>query len=755
MSINNNKLNFKKNDNDNARENVTRKNNKELKTGNFIKSFKIKCNIEEIFLRSEFTLDIQNESGNTAKIFIPLAISVNSFIIAAKAEHGGKEYQLDYFPSFHTKNKNIKSPVNVILSRIDDSILQILIDELQNDEKITIKLYTMEILKQNGDFYEFMLYNTIDPRSMNKENNTGFDFPFFSSEDPVYDFIFDITINSQYKLNNIECLTHDVDIRKYNNKIRINRKNDISPEDGNLFFRYQILNRADTALYYSPKSNHFLIENNNKINISNEYSLQEYFFVIDISENIGNKALSLQKELLSAMLSKLHEIDKFNIIFFSSSYYLFSERSLFASNENVREALNFAKNIGAFGSGSIEEAIKHSSEAILTPGFSRNYILLSNFIFCGEAPSIDKISNYILQNKIFLVFTGNSFNHKFAEEIAGRTLSECFVLPSKRAVRELTESLQNHINSEQISEVLIDFDKSSVSDIIEYKGGSLLAEKALYIPGIFYNQKISGPAIVYKIHNETFKNESCDLININMSKPLSLFYAIEKIKQLKLGLSAQETINNIKAIEHEQHILNKEAFFAINSPTPNSYSINDLDFQKQPLNPDIDEKARSEICKSKLLVDKKFFSKEDSIGKTKKSGRKKKLFFDSTFENEADVDIIHQHHNDIHLVVYTGSREEENKINDAISKSTHKLKSGIRNLIKNGLPPGGVIHFEIRRNQEDLLIFGNIDSSFNYIEYDRSVYEKFKELLFKHIISIKDLMLRKGETKICLLEYDL
>lgn len=753
MTIND-QINYKKEGFSDSRKNIKADDDKNINSSRFIKSLKIKCEIEEIFVHSEITLDVQNAYGQTAKVFIPLSIADNSIIYYAKATQGNKDYELQYFSSFQAAHKNIP-PVNVIISKINDGILQILIDELQNDEKITIKLHTIEMLKQKGNYYEFMLPNGIDPGLMKNEFRDVFDVSYCLTDEHVYDFVFDIIIKSAYRIHKIECLSHDIDIDKNDDFVRINSKNNFSPKDGNLFFRYYLKNRPETILYSSQKSDHFLIENTNRIQIEDEFSPKEYFFLIDISENFGENNLSLQKEMLSAMLSKLHEIDKFNIIFFSSSYYLFSKKSVFASNENITKALDLADNLKTFGTVNLENAMKYSSEIVSSPGYKRNYILFSNFVFSREKISIDSIINYVMQNKIFLICTGNSFNLKFAEEISSRTLSECFILPSSKAIRDLTKELQKYINSCQISEVLIDMDKQNVSDIIEHKGGTLLSEKTLYIPGKFYDNKFSKPRIIYNIQNKEHTNNSCDVRNISLSRSLSIYYANEKINQLKMDFTTKEASTEIKDIQDKHHILNKSSFLAIKSVAPSKYSINEFTYQKIQLPYDIYKKTQSKIFELYLQVDNRFFNKKDDVQSKKKTGSQKKIFFDDTIEKESDVDIIHQHHVKIYLAVYIGSKKEENKINKEINKRTHQLKSGIKYLIRKGLPPKGVIHFETHRNQENQIIFSNISPTFNYIEYDRSVYGKFEEILFDHIQSLKEKIIKPGQNMVWLLEYDL
>lgn len=725
-----------------------------IRSGNFLKNVSIKCQIEEIFVQTEIKIDLANNTQENALIFLAYPISIHSSITDAEVIHSGKKHQLEYFTEYQ-KSDNKKN-TNVYLSKLEDGIIQIVIDKMDTNEDISIIIHITETLKQKAGCYEFLLPNTINPRISNNEGdkNLLIDYPYYSGDKDLFTSEFEIQIKSKFNIENIYLPTHNANI-KYtdNNNVLINNsKNDECPCNRDIYLRFEYQKGTDTILY--KNQDHFLIEYKTNIEEDQGFIPREYFFLLDISENTPINSLDLQFEMLIAILYELQPIDKFNIIVFSSEFSIFSKRSLFATFETIEQAIDFVKKVKPKGIADIEKAFKHCNDIELPYGYFRNYILLSNGFFTLNNNSVKNIRKYILQNRLYILCIGNSPNRNFADEMTSQLPGEYFILPSNVGGWDFVDTLFEYIKSSQISDITIDLDKDNISETIPYTNGSLLLADTIYISGISKESKFQKLGIIVSANDKICKSREFYVIDIENKYALAYYFAKEKVKYLDSGIKNYNEIKQIKKLSKKFKFLNNDSYLARSSVSLFDLRYQDMIFQEMQIPAYIDDGLKDKKTDYKVGMDKIFFfRREYSDKKNPRVRQKQKLIFDDTVQYHDDLNIyIEMPKKYIKFAVF--SNDKDLALSRKLSDSSSIINQKINQLTGNGLPTEGIIYFEMIRNKDDESFnIENFTANLNQIEYKESAFLEFKSILIEYF---QDYFLNsdiKRDWIVCLIEY--
>ncbi|MDR0391491.1 MAG: VWA domain-containing protein, partial [Planctomycetaceae bacterium] len=221
-----------------------------------------------------------------------------------------------------------------------------------------------------------------------------------------------ITFDKELKIEDIESKTHGI---KLENNV-VTAKNIKLNKD--FVLDIQLVDQAFSKGYCHD------LPNGNKvvylsffpdIEIETQYKPRNYVFVMDVSGSMMGFKLDQTKEAVIKCLKQLKEGDKFNIIPFSNSHKLYSEKLVDYNAENYKKAREFVLSLQAGGGTDMWSVIK---KAIHDFTNEKIIFLFTDGQVANESAVAGHVRKSIGKSSLFIFGIDSSVNKKGLQEIA-------------------------------------------------------------------------------------------------------------------------------------------------------------------------------------------------------------------------------------------------------------------------------------------------------------------------------------------------
>ena len=294
---------------------------------------------------------------------IPKGAVINNFTM----EINGKETKAELLDSDKARKiyedivRQMRDPALLEYSEQNIFKLHIFPIEPRSEKKISISY--SQILESDNNLFEYIY-------PLNTEK--------FSAK-PLKNVSVKIDLNSNEKIKNIYCPTHEVDIvNKSDNQsiISFEAENTKPDTDFKLYFAKNSSTVGLSLLSYKSGKDvgYFLLSASPSIEIDKEnIESKNITFVLDVSGSMSGEKLEQAKKALLYCVNNLNVGDYFNVVRFSTEAYSLFNSLKKADKQNINEAKRFIDDLQAIGGTNIEEAFsfieKYSSghsEAILS-----------------------------------------------------------------------------------------------------------------------------------------------------------------------------------------------------------------------------------------------------------------------------------------------------------------------------------------------------------------------------------------------------
>jgi Ca-activated chloride channel family protein len=212
---------------------------------------------------------------------------------------------------------------------------------------------------------------------------------------------------------------------------------------------------------------------------------REYVFVVDVSGSMQGFPLETSKALLRSMLPRLRPQDSFNLVFFAGgSWVLSPDRSLAASDANVRKAL--AAVDGQRGGGGTElmqalrtaYALPRADERV-----ARSVVVVTDGYVAVEAQAFKLIRERLGEASCFAFGIGSSVNRGLIEALARAGQGEPFVVLSPQQAAAQAERLRVVVEQPVLTRVSYRFEGFDAREVAPMALPDLLAERPLVLFG--------------------------------------------------------------------------------------------------------------------------------------------------------------------------------------------------------------------------------------------------------------------------------
>ena len=383
-----------------------------------------------------------------------------------------------------------------MLSEERSNVFTMDVANIMPGDVVSIELHYTEMITPIDGNYQFVFPTVVGPRYVSpliddcggREEWVG--TPYLSEGTPPTDeYDIDVTVASAVPITSLESSSHSINIDWTENTSAHITLADPSDYAGNRDFILDYRLTGDeigTGLIVNKGENEnvfmLMIQPPERYEIE-EIPPREYIFVLDVSGSMSGFPLDTAKKLINNLVSGLRETDTFNLILFSGTSYKMANRSVPATEENIKKAVKMISEQQGAGGTEIAEALK---DALSTPAdndVARNIVIISDGYVYGEAEVFEIVNDNMDKAEFFSFGIGRAVNRRLIEGIATIGQGEPFIVTEEEEADEIAEKFRTYIQSPILTDIKVSFEGFDAYDVEPTILPTLYANKPIVLLG--------------------------------------------------------------------------------------------------------------------------------------------------------------------------------------------------------------------------------------------------------------------------------
>jgi len=383
-----------------------------------------------------------------------------------------------------------------LLEQHRPNVFQMNVANILPSDVITVELKYTELLIPTDGIYAFVYPTVVGPRYSNQraadasQSEGWIENPYLhQGETPKNTFNIKMNLDAGLPIQDITCSSHRVDIDYTGTNIAAVKLNASENYGGNRDFilKYRLSGggiKSGLLLYEGEKENYFLLmlQPPKRVKAS-QIPPREYMFIVDVSGSMHGFPLEISKKLLKDLIGNLRTEDRFNVLLFAGSATVMAEKSLPATSENLRRAIDVIDRQRGGGGTQLLPALKKALSMSGTEGYSRNIVIATDGYVSVEEEAFDLIRNRLGDANMFAFGIGSSVNRHLIEGMARVGMGEPFIITRPEEALEKAEKFRDLIQSPVLTNIEIDFGKFHAFDVEPPSIPDILADRPVIVFG--------------------------------------------------------------------------------------------------------------------------------------------------------------------------------------------------------------------------------------------------------------------------------
>lgn len=260
---------------------------------------------------------------------------------------------------------------------------------------------------------------------------------------------------------------------------------------------------------------------------------REYIFVLDVSGSMSGFPLNTAKELMKNLVSDLRETDTFNLILFSGTSYQMAERSLPATKENIRQAVNLISEQNGAGGTELSSALKDALAIPTDTDICRSIVVITDGYISGEAEIFRLINENTDKADFFSFGIGSSVNRYLIEGIAKTGQGEPFIVTRAEEASKTADQFSAYIKSPVLTNIQVSFEGFDTYDVEPVLLPTLYAQKPIVLLGKWRGEATGAIQITGKTGNGDYSRRILvSDIASNSDNALGYLWARKRVDRL-------------------------------------------------------------------------------------------------------------------------------------------------------------------------------------------------------------------------------
>ncbi|MCI0416022.1 VWA domain-containing protein [bacterium] len=363
-------------------------------------------------------------------------------------------------------------------------------------DRIEIELRYTELLVPTDGVYELVFPTVVGPRYSSqseaaapKENQFTHSPYLHERIPPKSAFHLSSTISSGVPIQDLMCASHRISTTWKNPMLAELALNEPDDFQGNRDFilRYRLTGNqiaSGLMLYQGKDENFFLYMAQPPARVSvTDHPAREYIFVVDISGSMNGFPLETSKQLLRDLIGGLQPSDRFNMVLFAGSSAALSAKSLPASPENIRQALQLIDSQRGGGGTELLDAMQRAMSIPNEKAVARIIALVTDGYISAEKETFDYIRNHLDQSNVFAFGIGTSVNRYLIEGVAKAGKGETFVVTDPADAEAMAAKFREYIQNPVLTDITVRISNFHTYDVESPKLPDLFAHRPVLLFG--------------------------------------------------------------------------------------------------------------------------------------------------------------------------------------------------------------------------------------------------------------------------------
>ena len=364
-------------------------------------------------------------------------------------------------------------------------------------DSIAVRLSYTELLVPTDKQYEFVLPTVVGPRYSPEAVYEilapgGADrIPYLhEGEDPDYTYTVEMALAAGLPIQAYDCPSHEVVVEQ---EVREELRLTLDPAAGfggnrDFILHYQLAGQeveSGLLLYEGEEENFFLLMAQPPARPEpDQIPPREFIFVVDVSGSMNGFPISVSKSLMENLLGQLRPEDRFNIVLFAGSAAVFSDRSLPATEEHIKQARALVDGqLGGGGTELLTGLRRAFGLPVAGEGYARIVAVITDGYVSFEADAFELVRQRLGQSSLFAFGIGSAVNRFLIEGLARAGQGEPFVVLEEGQAPTEAARFQSYISTPVLTQVEAGFDDFDAYEVEPPFIPDMLADRPIIIFG--------------------------------------------------------------------------------------------------------------------------------------------------------------------------------------------------------------------------------------------------------------------------------
>ncbi|MEW6336367.1 MAG: VIT and vWA domain-containing protein [Acidobacteriota bacterium] len=383
-----------------------------------------------------------------------------------------------------------------LLEQQRPNVFQMNVANILPGDEVKVELRYTELVVPDEGVYEFVYPTVVGPRYSNRpaagapDTERWVESPYqHQGQAPAYAFDFAATIAAGLPIVRVSCPSHRTEVTWQGRAVARVRLARGESAGGNrdVVLRYQLAGgriEAGLLLLRGRDENFFLLTAQPAARPAlEEIPPREYVFVVDISGSMHGFPLEVSKTLLRDLIGSLRPTDTFNVLLFAGSSSTLADRSLPASETNIRRALDVIDRQRGGGGTELVPALRRALALPREDGVSRTIAVITDGYVSVEKEAFALIRDNLDRANLFAFGIGTSVNRMLIEGMARAGMGEPFVVAKPEHAAAQAERFRRTIATPVLAGLSLAFDGFDAYDVEPANLPDLLVERPVVVVG--------------------------------------------------------------------------------------------------------------------------------------------------------------------------------------------------------------------------------------------------------------------------------
>ena len=362
-------------------------------------------------------------------------------------------------------------------------------------DTIDVEMDYSELLVPEDATYEFVYPTVVGPRyggGADPVKDSWISNPYLSEGEPEpYKFDIRVSLTTGIDLKEVTSPSHKIDVEyKSKSSARVSLDQD-GGGNKDYILRYRLAgNKIESGIltYKHHDENFFVVmmEPPEKPKLK-QIPAREYIFVLDVSGSMHGFPLNTAKAVMKKLLGDLRSKDHFNVVLFAGTSYKMSEKSIQATESNIKKAMNVVDKQKGGGGTELMDALRnaYSIPKVKSKGVSRTVVVVTDGYVGVEAQAFKFIRNNLSDSNLFAFGIGSSVNRALIEGMSRAGMGEPFVVLKPETAKKQAEKFRVYIESPVLTDIAVKFSGLNTSDVFPEDVPDLMAKRPVVLFGKF------------------------------------------------------------------------------------------------------------------------------------------------------------------------------------------------------------------------------------------------------------------------------